>query len=93
MDRDNPSGVGDYEVTDSSSNPQKPCPIYYVQAMKVGDPSVLYNSAEEIKFKLNQVVHFVVNRYQALGVGMYCVNSENPAGCFDYKARFCCGKA
>ena len=57
--------------------------------MKLGDPSVIYNSPEEIKYNLYQTVHIVVNCYKNLGVGMYCVNSENPAGCFDYQARFC----
>ena len=89
-----PGGMGDYEVTDATDNPTKPCPIYYVQARKYGNTSILYNSAEEIKTVLNQTVHFVCNRFQLLGVGMYCVNSENTAngGCLDYQVRFCCGK-
>ena len=88
-----PGGMGDYEVTDATDNPTKPCPIYYVQARKYGNTSILYNSAEEIKTVLNQTVHFVCNRFQLLGVGMYCVNSENTAngGCLDYQVRFCCG--
>ena len=93
MNRDNQYGVGDYEVTDSSTNPTKPCSIYYVQAMKNSGASIIFNSPDEIKFSLNQTVHFVVNRNLALGVGMYCVNAENTGngGCLDYKVRFCCG--
>lgn len=90
MDRDNPSGVGDYEVTDSQTNPTKPCPTnYYVQA-RVSGTSTLYNSPDEIKTDLGQVVYFVVNANQQYGVGMYCKNADNTETCKDYEARFCC---
>jgi len=94
MNRDDPSATGDWEITDNLTNPAKPCNIYYVQARRVGIPSIVYNSADEIKSNLNQVVRFVVNRYKALQVGMVCINTENTAtgGCFNYEIRFCCGK-
>ena len=92
MNRDLPSGTGDWEVTDARDNPVKPCKIYYVQARKVGDPSIVYNSPFEIKSKLNQVVTFKVNRYESLGVGMWCNNEANNGKCLDYEVRFCCGK-
>ena len=93
MDRDNPSGVGDYEVTDSQTNLTKPCPCptnYYVQA-RVSGTSKLYNSPNEIRTDLGQVVHFVVNANQQYGVGMFCNNAQNTEQCKDYEARFCCG--
>ncbi len=55
MNRDNNGGVGDYEVTDSLTNPTKPCLQFYVQARKNNDAGgIIYNSPEEVKFKLNQ---------------------------------------
>jgi hypothetical protein len=54
MNRDTNTGVGDYEVTDTLTNPPKPCLAYYVQARKNNDASIIYNSPEEVKFKLNQ---------------------------------------
>ena len=89
-----PGGMGDYELTTAVDDPVKPCGIYYIQARKYGDTSIIYNSVEEIKSRLNQTVHFVSNRFQSLGVGMYCLNSENTGngGCLDYQVRFCCGK-
>jgi hypothetical protein len=92
MNRDNPDGLGDYELTDSQSNPAKPCPSnYYVQARVVGT-SKLYNSQNEIATDLGQVVRFVVNKNSRYGVGMYCQNGDNKVPCKDYEARFCCGK-
>jgi hypothetical protein len=105
MDKDNPFdpfdpfGAGDTELIDcfTPSEYWTPCPDnYYVQAQKIGDPTTIYNSAEEIKRNLNQTVHFVVNRYALFGwgVGLSCINAENlPAGCFDYQVRFCCGES
>ena len=93
MDRDDPSGVGDYELTadDGLGNPVKPCPCnYYVQARVKGN-STIYNSPDEIKTDLGQVVGFVVNAQEQYGVGMYCKNAENTVPCQDYEARFCCG--
>ena len=103
MDRDNPSGVGDYEVTDSSTLPQylPPCRSnYYVQAQVIGPngpTGPIYNSADEVKCYLNQNVHFVVNRCLTYGIGMWCKNAENPPyppdNCLDYRVRFCCGES
>ena len=97
MNRDNEYGVGDYEITEAQNNPTKPCPSnYYVQARVVGTSKV-YNSPDEIKTDLGQVVWFVVNATQQYGVGMYCKNADNPPvsppKCKNYEARFCCGKA
>ena len=102
MDRDDPGGVGDYEtIQDILIEPTLPIYLppcldnFYVQAQRVDYPTI-YNSAEEIKSHLNQNVHFVVDRYSqyGVGVGMWCKNDENaPAGCFDYRVRFCCGES
>ena len=94
MDRDDPGGVGDYELTadDGLGNPTKPCPCnYYVQARVKGTIKV-YNSPDEIKTDLGQVVGFVVNANQTYGAGMYCKNADNTVACKDYETRFCCGK-
>ena len=98
MNRDSPSGVGDYEITDPNTSAcyLPTCPNnYYVQAQVIGLPTI-YNSAEEVKSNLNQVVHFVLNRYMTPGIGMYCRNDENinaaAYGCRDYRVRFCCGE-
>ena len=70
MDRDDNSGVGDYEITDSDNNPTKPAK-YTVQAQRV-DYAPIYNSALEVRTALGQNVTFVVNSYLQYGVGMYC---------------------
>ena len=44
-----PGGMGDYELTTAVDDPVKPCGIYYIQARKYGDTSIIYNSVEEIK--------------------------------------------
>ena len=91
IDRDYPSGVGDYEITDAITNPTK-ANKYVVQAQRAGY-TPRYNSPQEVLAALGQNVSYVVNSYVALGVGMYCKNDQNPnGGCMDYKARFCCGK-
>ena len=96
MDRDEPTGVGDYEITDNITDPVKPCK-YVVQA-RLKCQNSTYNSPQEVKARLGQNVTFVVNSYQPLlGVGMYCRNEDQngtlcPHGCMDYEARFCQGK-
>ena len=90
MNRDDPSGVGDYEITDANDNPPKPAK-YMVQAQQV-DYTPVYNSALEVRTALGQNVTFVVNSFVQYGVGMYCRNDQNGNNCMDYQARFCCGK-
>ncbi len=96
MDRDYTHANGDDERTNSSTPDiyKTRCPKhYYVQAQVVNGTD-FFESAGEVYSSLNQVVHFVVNRYMTLGVGMYCLNSENePNGCLDYRVRFCCGES
>ena len=98
MDRDDPwKGLeeGDNETIVSIFSPLKP-PTYVVQA-RLKCQTITYNSPQEVKADLNQNVTFVVNSYQSLGVGMYCRNKDQngticPHDCYDYEARFCCGK-
>ena len=90
MNRDDPSGVGDYEITDANDNPAKPAK-YMVQAQQVGYAPI-YNSALEVRTALGQNVTYVVNSFVQYGVGMYCRNDQNGNNCMDYQARFCCGK-
>ena len=90
MNRDDPSGVGDYEITDANDNPPKPAK-YMVQAQQV-DYAPVYNSALEVRTALGQNVTFVVNSFVQYGAGMYCKNELNGNNCLNYQARFCCGK-
>jgi hypothetical protein len=91
FNRDLPGGIGDYEVTDATTNPAKPCPgNYYVQALLVGT-TLIFNSAQEVLTKTGNIVNFVVNASSALGVGMYCENGVSNNQCKNFEARFCCG--
>jgi hypothetical protein len=93
FNRDLPGGVGDYEVTDTVTNPTKPCPSNYVVQTRVTGTTQIFNSPQEVLTKTGQKVKFVVNAYQPLGVGMYCANADNSQGCLNFEARFCCGEA
>ena len=99
MNRDIPETTGDWEINGiNDPNSIFPyCPpinYYYVQAQVVGDPNnTIYHSADEVKCYLDQVVHFVVNRCNPYGNGMYCKNDENTLKCLNYRVRFCCGES
>jgi len=75
LDRDNPSGNGDYETLTDFINSGQSCE----------NPSkVEWKTVNGEKFSSQ-------NLHVDKSFGFYCLNSENPSGCKDYEVRFYCG--
>ncbi|HMS90959.1 MAG TPA: hypothetical protein PKC87_01965 [Candidatus Absconditabacterales bacterium] len=93
MDRDNPDGTGDNEVstTITCGNNGTGTTIKYVEVAAVlTGPSLIFTGNNFDGMFGSKYIHIYGPYWTGPEKGMYCLNAENNGGCLDYKVRIAC---